>query len=261
MGIGGSSRNDGVNFQSDNYTASFTMGEDGSYKIKTSKNIIKSCKFIDFMCRIPFIKGLYALVDNGPMVAIPIVILIILDVLSIGERRVSSSNIVFRFAFAIMLLTTIVSMIYAIKKVIFRAKRTRSFHGAEHKTIYAHEKHLELTIENVRECPRIARRCGTNFVVFLLPIHFVMTLFIPYASLRFIFAFMLAFEIFDSKKGDELPILKLFFKFGFFCQQKLFTTEPTDAQLIAAIATMERLLELEKKYAASASDAGDSIAS
>ncbi|MCL2047036.1 MAG: DUF1385 domain-containing protein [Oscillospiraceae bacterium] len=247
MGIGGSSRNDGVNFLSDNYTATFIMDKDNNYKIKTSKNIVKSSKFSDFMCKIPFIKSLYKLFSSDRIVVITIAILVLLDILSIGERRVSHSSIVMRIAYAVILLTLLGTMIYVIKKILIRAKRTRSFHGAEHKVIHAYDKKMELTLENVRGCPRIAKRCGTNLVVFLLPIYFILEFVISYSSLQFIISFMLAYEIFDMKKGHELPIIKLFYKFGYFCQEKLFTTEPDDAQLLAAIATMERLLELENR--------------
>ncbi|MBE5741800.1 MAG: peptide chain release factor N(5)-glutamine methyltransferase [Clostridiales bacterium] len=47
-------------------------------------------------------------------------------------------------------------------------KRTYMYHGAEHKTITAYEKGLELTVENVRTCRRVHDRCGTTFMFFVM---------------------------------------------------------------------------------------------
>ncbi|MCD7853075.1 MAG: DUF1385 domain-containing protein [Oscillospiraceae bacterium] len=49
-------------------------------------------------------------------------------------------------------------------------KRLFSYHGAEHKTIYCYEKHLELTVENVRRQSRFHPRCGTSFLLVVMVI-------------------------------------------------------------------------------------------
>ena len=51
-------------------------------------------------------------------------------------------------------------------------KRVFAYHGAEHKTIRCYEAGLPLTVENVRNMPRLHPRCGTSFllVVMLLSI-------------------------------------------------------------------------------------------
>ena len=67
----------------------------------------------------------------------------------------------------------------AIKMVIFllflwstshmkEMQRVYAFHGAEHKTIYAYEKGLPLTVENVRPQSRFHPRCGTSFLFVVL---------------------------------------------------------------------------------------------
>ena len=43
-------------------------------------------------------------------------------------------------------------------------RRTFSYHGAEHKTIFCYEKGLPLTVENVRAQPMHHPRCGTSFL-------------------------------------------------------------------------------------------------
>lgn len=43
-------------------------------------------------------------------------------------------------------------------------RRTFSYHGAEHKTIFCYEQGLPLTVENARKMPRHHPRCGTSFL-------------------------------------------------------------------------------------------------
>ncbi len=47
-------------------------------------------------------------------------------------------------------------------------KRVFMCHGAEHKTIACYESGKELTIENVRGCPRVHDRCGTTFLFLVM---------------------------------------------------------------------------------------------
>ena len=44
-------------------------------------------------------------------------------------------------------------------------KRTFQYHGAEHKTVYAHEKELPLTPQNAQKQSRLHPRCGTSFLL------------------------------------------------------------------------------------------------
>jgi len=65
-------------------------------------------------------------------------------------------------------------------------RRTFSYHGAEHKTIFCYEKGLELTVENVRVQPRHHPRCGTSFlfVVIFVSILFssIFFAFVPFTN-------------------------------------------------------------------------------
>ena len=47
-------------------------------------------------------------------------------------------------------------------------KRLFQYHGAEHKTIHAYEKGMELNVENVKRFSTIHPRCGTNFLMIFL---------------------------------------------------------------------------------------------
>lgn len=47
-------------------------------------------------------------------------------------------------------------------------KRVWAYHGAEHKSIFAYEKGLELTVENARGQSRLHPRCGTSFMFLVM---------------------------------------------------------------------------------------------
>ena len=243
--LGGQASNDGVTFYSDNYKASFIMKKDGTYKISHSKRIqIEGIKAV--IAKIPIIKG-FAVLFGRPSTAIMILLFVAVDLLgpdgllspALGGRTQEIAAIA-------VLVALLGFTVYVIKKMFIKMGQLWKFHGAEHKVVYALDKDIPLNLESVRKCPRIAERCGTNLVMFLLVFKLVFRLFIPFPSIVVILAFVLAYELFDLEHGAKLPIIKYFFKAGYWCQEKLFTREPTDEQLSAAIATAEVLVRLEE---------------
>jgi uncharacterized protein YqhQ len=58
-------------------------------------------------------------------------------------------------------------------------KRTFEYHGAEHKSIFCHEKGLELTVENVRAQSRFHPRCGTSFLFVMMFLGIIISLLLP----------------------------------------------------------------------------------
>ncbi len=57
-------------------------------------------------------------------------------------------------------------------------RRTFQYHGAEHKTIFCYEAGLELTVENVRTQGRFHPRCGTSFMILMLIVGIIISMFI-----------------------------------------------------------------------------------
>ena len=47
-------------------------------------------------------------------------------------------------------------------------QRVFQYHGAEHKSIYAYEQHLELTPENAKKFTTLHPRCGTSFLLIVM---------------------------------------------------------------------------------------------
>ena len=243
MGIGGSAANNGVHFMSDNYTAKFVMQKDNTYKIVTEKRL-KITGIRKYVRKVPIVKGIFSMFTGSRWIAALILLSIFEDFVNYNEMM--AGNDFARLAGAVIIIAvSLACLLYIFIRILRRSKDTWKYHGAEHKTIYAHEHGIELTLENVRDCPRIAERCGTNFAVFLALFYFASYFFIEYYSVRVVLSYVLAYELFDINNGDKLPVIKLFYKLGYWCQQKIFTREPSDIQILASIDTMKKLMELQ----------------
>lgn len=57
------------------------------------------------------------------------------------------------------------------------------YHGAEHKVINCYEQKIELTIDNVKKSSRFHKKCGSNFIVFVILCYFVIFFFVPRFSI------------------------------------------------------------------------------
>jgi len=222
------------------------MRKDETYTISTDKRVITDGKFKKLIKKIPLIRGLFALFSAAPILIIAMLPMFFVDFMPYGGE---GRNIA-------LMAANIVSLgvlVYLIKRILLRSGNTRQFHGAEHKTIYAFDIEMELTLENVRSCPRVAKRCGTNLAVFMLLFFAVFSMISGFvievhSSIQFLVSYAFAYELFDLKNGEKIPVIKLFFKLGNWCQQHLFTREPTDIQIIASIETVNKLIELEENF-------------
>lgn len=149
--------------------------------------------------------------------------------------------------------------------------RVFQYHGAEHKSIYAFESGEELTVANARKFSTMHPRCGTSFLLFLLIISILV--------FSFLFPLMNATQLSDVpvinhsllvliKIALMFPVAGISYEFirlsanhmdnvifrvlifpGLILQ-KLTTREPSDDQLEVALASLKRVLVLEKTPAA-----------
>ena len=71
-------------------------------------------------------------------------------------------------------LTIFVGYVFAVS-FMKDIKRVFMYHGAEHKTIFAYENGLELTVENVRTQSRLHPRCGTSFMILMILISVIVS--------------------------------------------------------------------------------------
>lgn len=131
-------------------------------------------------------------------------------------------------------------------------KRVFSYHGAEHKCIYAYESGKELTIENARSMSRFHPRCGTSFLLIVLIVSIFVFSLIPKDShflikfgSRIIFMPLIAgisYEILKlSGKHADNVIVKILIAPGLWLQ-KITTREPDDSMLEVAMISIKEAL-------------------
>ena len=133
-------------------------------------------------------------------------------------------------------------------------RRVFQYHGAEHKVINAFEAGWPLTVEHVQRASRLHYRCGSSFILFTVMISLFLYLFVPTDPLWLRIANRLAlipvvlgvsFEVLQfTNKLRDIPLLRWLGYPGLWLQ-RLTTKEPDDDQVEVAIASFQRLLDLE----------------
>lgn len=136
--------------------------------------------------------------------------------------------------------------------------RVFGYHGAEHKTINAHEAGAPLTVESVRRYSIQHVRCGTSFLLYVLVISIILFAPLTFHSvepgwlallLRFISRLLLipvvagiAYEIIRFSAGHmENRVMRWVVAPGLQLQ-KLTTREPEDGMIECAIAALQPVL-------------------
>jgi uncharacterized protein YqhQ len=167
-------------------------------------------------------------------------------------------------AFKLLVFTGYLALISRFEEV----RRVFQYHGAEHKTIFAYEAGLPLSVPNVRMQSTLHPRCGTTFLVIVIAVSILLgatatPLLLPHASgasgwlltfllrvalLPFVAAISYELQRFSARYCTTGPLRVLLYP-GFLFQ-KITTREPDDAQLEIAIAAME----MARVRAASAAD-------
>ncbi len=142
--------------------------------------------------------------------------------------------------------------IYAISKMK-EIQRVFQYHGAEHKTINCFEKELPLTVENVKTCTRLHKRCGTSFLLIVMIISMVVFFFVRTDNLllrlasRIVLVPFIAGISYEVIKwaGSSDGKLVAIISYPGLCLQKITTSEPDESQMEAGIAAMKGVLEDE----------------
>lgn len=128
--------------------------------------------------------------------------------------------------------------------------RTYQYHGAEHKTIFCYEKKLPLTVENVRVQSRFHPRCGTSFLVLMLLVGIVISMFIRttnpilrtcFKLLTFPILIGIGYEIIRFAGKHDNLFVRIVSAPGLWIQ-RLTTKEPDDSMIECAIAAMQRVI-------------------
>lgn len=126
-------------------------------------------------------------------------------------------------------------------------QRVFQYHGAEHKTIFCYEADLPLTVENVRQFPRLHPRCGTAFLLIVMLVSIFVFAFLgwPDLWLRILSRIILlpvvagiSYEIIRFAGRSKNALVRLAILPGLWLQY-LTTREPDDSQIEVAIASLE----------------------
>jgi uncharacterized protein YqhQ len=130
-------------------------------------------------------------------------------------------------------------------------RRVFEYHGAEHKSIFAYESGLPLTVENARRMTRFHPRCGTSFLLIVMVSSIVVFLFLGRPETVGERLLRLAFV--PIVGGVSYEAIKLSGRYanrrwvGFLVApglalQRLTTQEPSDDQIEVALAALREAL-------------------
>jgi len=134
-------------------------------------------------------------------------------------------------------------------------QRVFEYHGAEHKTINCYEAGAELNVENVRQYPRLHKRCGTSFLFIVMIISMVVFLFVQTSDFgmrilsRVLLVPLIAGVSYEFLKfaGKSRSVLVFGLSYPGLCLQKATTKEPDDAQIETAIIALKKVIEGESE--------------
>ncbi|MCL2420773.1 MAG: DUF1385 domain-containing protein [Defluviitaleaceae bacterium] len=141
--------------------------------------------------------------------------------------------------------------------IISRSKdiqRVFQYHGAEHMTINGFEQGAELTIDSVRGYSRLHNRCGTSFLLVVMFVSVIMSIFVqtPDPILRIASRLILlpviagiSFEVIRWAGRSQSMWVKVI-SFPGLCLQRLTTKEPDEQQIEIAIKALETVLRAER---------------
>ncbi|WP_455088810.1 DUF1385 domain-containing protein [Peptoanaerobacter stomatis] len=220
-----------------NYSASFFEDEDDK-KSKFELFLEKYLKIENFMSIISFTLAIF--------LAIFMFLFIPATATKFFEK---DFGILFSLIEGFIKISIFVSYIAIISKLP-DMKKVFMYHGAEHKSIFAYEKGLELTVENIKKMPRLHPRCGTNFIAVTLIISILVSSFIQVDSI--IIRVFTKIIILPLIAGISYEVIKLAGKSGNILTnllifpgmmlQKITTQEPEDKQIEVAIAALKKVL-------------------
>jgi uncharacterized protein YqhQ len=290
---GGQALIEGVLMRGSNYLAAAMRTPNGEIIIKTEalKGIYRSK-----LTKVPFLRGIVILWDalglgtryltdsanvqagsdekiEGPALFFSLLISFALAILiffvapagiaALLEKFLLFSSFVTNLAEGLIRLIFVILYIWGVGKMP-DVKRVFSYHGAEHKTINAFEKGIELTPENVASFSLYHPRCGTGFVIILVIFSVILfTLLGPIPNLLLRFSsrivllpllVMVAYEYMRFAANNiNNPFLK-WLSYINMKTQRLTTVEPTREMLEVAIAAFNTMYSLENNLVESEQD-------
>jgi uncharacterized protein YqhQ len=135
-------------------------------------------------------------------------------------------------------------------------KRFFAYHGAEHKAIKVYERGEELVPENARKLDTSHVRCGTSFILYVLVLSILVFSLLGVQGWLYMLASRviviplvagIAFEfIMWSARNQDSALVRALVWPGL-QMQKLTTREPSDDMVEVAMASLKKVLSMEKE--------------
>lgn len=129
-------------------------------------------------------------------------------------------------------------------------RRTFMYHGAEHKTIFCYEHGEELTVENVRRQRRFHPRCGTSFMILVLLVGIIISMFIHISNpllrtgiklLTLPIVVGIGYELIKLAGRKDNLLTRIISAPGMWLQH-VTTKEPDDSMIECAIAALKKVI-------------------
>jgi len=170
---------------------------------------------------------------------------------------IGDSNIVFNLVDGFIRVIVFLIYVYSISRMN-DIQRVFQYHGAEHKSIFAFEAGIALTVENVKRFSRLHPRCGTSFLLIVMLVSIVVFSLIPKmwpfylkAGSRVVLLPVIAglsYELLKlSAKHEKSRLVRMLIAPGL-ALQRLTTREPDEAQIEVAIRSLEEALDENSGY-------------
>lgn len=153
---------------------------------------------------------------------------------------------IFEGVLRIVLFVGYISLVSLMKDI----RRVFMYHGAEHKTIFCYEKGLDLTVENVREQIRFHPRCGTSFMILILLVGILVSMFIHIESpllrtgiklLTIPIVVGIGYELIKLAGRRDNVFTRIISAPGLWLQ-RITTKEPDDSMIECAIAALREVV-------------------
>lgn len=167
---------------------------------------------------------------------------------------VPAGDVLFNVVEGLVRLTLLVGYVTVIGRME-EIRRVFAYHGAEHKTINAHEAGAPLTVESVRTFSRQHARCGTAFLLIVVLISILV--FLPLGRPPLVWRIVSRIALLPVITGIAYEALRFTGKHAAnpviraviapnLALQRLTTREPDDAMLEVAIVALQHVLEGER---------------
>jgi uncharacterized protein YqhQ len=164
--------------------------------------------------------------------------------------------ILFNLVEGVIRIAIFIAYLLGITMISKDIKRFFAYHGAEHKAIKVYERGEELVPENARKLDTSHVRCGTSFVLYVLVLSILVFSLLGVEGWLYMLASRvvviplvagIAFEfIMWSARNQGSAVVRVLVWPGL-QMQKLTTREPSDDMVEVAMASLKKVLSMEKE--------------